>query len=422
MLTLRLPCLAAAVVALSLPLSAQRLLGVSTGAPVAFDFTALPGAPCGQPLPVVIPLPYALPPVCLAPVPGPIPAGALLGDIADNPLTDTIFVTDGFAIGEYTGDTACGLPPGVLINHFLVPPMPAGPLTGMGMDAAGTFSGGAPMLWVTDGVFLEGIVPSPPGTCLPPIIVFPPCPLAGVGAPFTDVSWDPATLTVWACDAAGFVHNFAPGLGCPPTMPPFLAATCPLAGPLTGIAYDTGTPGVLAPLPALFVTDGVMVQYLTLGGGPAPPAFYAPVPCSPAPAPLAGLSLSHRGVSYGAPLAVATLDTFGQATSPGPTFGLEITGTPPGSVVYLVASLNLPGPGFACPPLFAAGATLWVTPPFLVILFLGALPPICVPIPTAIPPAVPAGVQVFLQCIMLGPGGPPALDATNGVCITLGPP
>src|SRR4030095_1742970 len=98
--------------------SAQRLLGVSTGAPIVWDFTAAPGPPCGQPLPFALPLPYLLPPLCAAPVPGPMPAGALLGDIADNPLTDTVFVTDGFAIGQYLGDTFCGgAPPGTLLKH-----------------------------------------------------------------------------------------------------------------------------------------------------------------------------------------------------------------------------------------------------------------------------------------------------------------
>ncbi len=244
-----------------------------------------------------------------------------------------------------------------------------------------------------------------------------------VGAPFTDLSWDPATASIWACDAAGFVHNilvFAGG-GCAPAALPFPVIACPLAGPLTGIAYDTNTPGVLAPLPSLFVTDGALVQYVTLGGGPSPPAFYAPVPCLPVPGPLAGLALTQRSVGYGAPRIVATLDSFGQASSPGPTFGIEITGTPPGSTVFLVAAINIPGPGFACPPLGAVGTTLWVSPPLLVILALGALPPGCVAIPLAIPPGAPTGVQVFMQVIMMA-GGPPAADATNGLAFTLGPP
>src|SRR5262245_30300460 len=155
--------------------SAQRLLGVSTGAPLVWDFTSAPGAPCGQPLPFVLPLPYAVPPLCIAPVPGPIPAGALLGDIADNSLTDTVFVPDGFVIGQYLGDTFCGgAPPGTMINHFLPPPMPAGPITGMGMDPLGAITGGVPTLWITDGIFLAGIVPSAPGTCGPAPFVFPP--------------------------------------------------------------------------------------------------------------------------------------------------------------------------------------------------------------------------------------------------------
>jgi hypothetical protein len=417
-------CFVVACACLCAPLPAQRLLGVSGGAPLIFDFTAVAGAPCGQPLPFVFPTPFPMPPVCAGPVPGPIAAGALLGDIADNPLTDTVFVTDGFAIGEYSGDTACFVPPpGMLINNFPAPPMPGGALTGMGMDPTGAVTGGFPTLWVTDGFFLAGVMPSAPGTCIPPIFLFPPCPIpTPIGAPFTDVSWDPSTLTIWACDAAGFVHNIMPvAAGCVAVAAPFPAFTCALAGPLTGIAYDTNTPGVLAPAPALFVTDGFTVQYLTLGGGPAPAAFYAPIPCSPTPAPLAGLALSQRSVSYGAPRIVATLDSFGQASSPGPTFGIEISGTPPGSSVFLVAAINVPGPGFACPPLGAVGTTLWVSPPLLVILALGALPPGCVAIPLPIPAGAPTGVQVFMQAIMMA-GGPPAADATNGLAFTLGPP
>ncbi|MCB9896533.1 MAG: hypothetical protein H6825_00890 [Planctomycetes bacterium] len=404
--------------------NAQRLLGSDSVGALNWTFTSAPGGPCGAPVPTAFPCPNAALVCPGVPPLGTTSAGSLLGDIADDPLTDTVYTTDGLVITSFTGDTACSGGACFPINSFFAPTFGGvmGPLTGMGCDASGGFTGGPPLLWVTDGKMIAAFVPPPAGACGPIVPVFPPCLLASAAiGPATDVSWDPGGV-LWVSFAPGFIQAYVPG-GCAPASPVIPVGACPL-GPLVGIAVDTSTPNFFSPVTAGYVTDGVTVAYVDLfTGAPAPPTFYTPLTCNPTPALLNGLALAQHGVQYGAPRVGAKLDTFGQASTPGPTFGLEVTGAPSIGTAFLIVNFNFPGPGFFCPPVPGVGTKIWVDPtaPGTVIA-LPALGPGCVPIPLAIPPAVPAGLEIFAQMVFVGPGGPPALDATNGVEAAIGLP
>jgi hypothetical protein len=413
----------------------QTLYGVDGPAATVWEFEAsAPGAPCAQPNPLgAPPWPYLTPPppTCppLTPMPGPFPpaGAAIIGDIAVNTITDTVFVTDGAIIGEYVGDPPCGgaVPPGFPVNSFF-PPFPIGALTGMGMDSA------AGVLWVTDGLFIGGMIPPPAGTCGPAVVAFPPfiAILPAFAGILTDITWDPFTGSFWACDTAGFVHNIA--IGGAPAGPPFPVAPGPCfpAGPavLQGIAYDRATPSPIgSPIPRLWVTDGFVVGYLDIGGAPAGPPgnFYAPTPCSPWPGPpTSGLAMASHGGTYGFPRVATTLTTFGQSVLGSGTFGVEFTGTAPGSTVFAIVGFSFPGPGFFCPPAPAGGTFLWVdpTPPGTVVT-IGPLPPGCFAIPAALPAAAALnGLNVFVQAVDVPPGGLPAVDASAGMFFTLTAP
>lgn len=400
---------------------AQKLYGLNGAAGLVHEFTLLPGAPCGQPTPTLVTWPYLVPPPCALVLPGPTPppGPGSFGDIAANSLTDTVYVCDGFMIEQYSEfSPLAGTVSGGPMNAFPVPFVgPAiAPVTGMGMDEAGITTGGIPVLYLTDGALIWGIAPSPPGSCLPAPVVVPP-----FASPFpmpaavilTDVTLDPGTGTLLACDSGGFIHSIAPG-GFPGPYGFFpVVAPCPLGAGLEGIAMDLATtPSAFGFLPAFYVTDGFGVAYVDVTGGPAAPAFYTPVPCNGAPAPLNGLAYVNHSVAFGAAPGPAGLSSFGQPSSPGPSYGLMVTGVPAPAFAWLLYGTNVPGPGFFCPPIPAVGNPLYVdvfTPPGAV---LGLFPvgPGATPFPAAIPPALPIGLELYLQVFLdltpASPGGP----------------
>ena len=361
----------------------------------------------------------------------------LYGDVASNRIADTVFITDGRVIEEYAAGTPFTAPAGTPLNSFILPAaLGMGPLTGLGMDAAGTLSGGLPCLYATDGTFTVGLGPSAPGTCAPPAILIPPfATVSPSGAPITDITWDPATGTFWACDAGGLIIHFtaAGGLISFGPAPP----TCGLSTfPLQGIAFDLGSPGTpfigTQPTSALYVTDGFIVAYVdtTAALAPAGPVFYTPTPCGTAPSPINGLAYKTGGVEYGQPgppwlLPNLRAESFGQASSPGPTHSVTVTGGTVGSTMWLAYGFNVTSPGYFCPPVFPFfGVPLWVD----IFAFPGgtlslgpAAPFMAIPAP--IPGATPTGLQVYLQFFEdtrgsgLGPW-----KSSNALSVTIGPP
>ncbi|MHC5210915.1 MAG: hypothetical protein ACYTG2_09380 [Planctomycetota bacterium] len=420
------------------PAGAQTLYGVEGGTATLWELTSAPGGVCGAPNPVFTPCGYSAPPPCPGPVvPAFAPPPSLLGDVAVDSVGDTVFLTDGIFIEQYVGDAACGVPPPCTpIQSF---PMPTayglGPLTGMGMDELGTYTGGVPTLWVTDGLFIAGI--GVPVACgVPPLLCGPFFVATPVGAPLTDITWDPnpnitgTVGTLWVCDAAGLVHGIPVPVPCPGpgvAVSPFISfvpPSCGLGVPLTGIAYDLATPGVRSQRGHLYVTDGFTVEYVDVFGGPAAPQFYTPMPCNPTPAPLNGLAYASHGITYGFPRFSAGIGSFGQSTTPSGTFGLEWTGQPAGTtlVVLLVNFQSPVGLGYACPPIPGAGTLFWVDPgrPTTLLLFLPPGGPGCNPLPAPLPAGVPLGLKIYCQFFFRSTSA--TLDATEGLAFTITAP
>ncbi len=406
------------VIAISPTVEAQTLFGFDGGTATAVQFDMIPGFACPPTVPTLVPYPTAGIAVCAAaPVilPPGGPAITPLGDIAVNRITDTTFVTDGVTIYEFVnGSAVFGPPPGGPVHNYAVPPILTaagimGPLTGMGMDSVGLFTGGIPTLFVTDGAFIAGIATPPPGSCAAPFVSVPAFAHGIVGGPFlTDITIDPFTGTFWACGAGGGVFNVAFGGGLA-AGGAFAAGICGAAG-LTGIAYDLASPGIPgfgtnAPAPAVFVTDGFIVEYIDLGtAGPAAATFYASGgPCIPTPAPLNGLAYSTHAVNWAGPPGGTAIASVGQSSAPGPSFGLGMTGGTGGSNTWVFFGINAPpvaSGGFFCPGIPSLGSTLYVdifAPPGGLI-FLGAMPGSGVFfVPSPIGAGPPPGVQVYAQ-------------------------
>lgn len=417
-----------------------------------------PAGACGQPNPLGVPAwSYTVPPPCggAAPVLGLVPAPGI-GDIAVDRTTDLVYVTDGFAVGEYLGDPACPGTPGTILNTYTLPPIPSpaspggfmGALSGMAIDPV---SG---MLWVSDPYAIAGLggYGAPPGTC-PSLVVsvaaFAPTVLVPGAPSITDITWDPSTSALWITDvgsvpgAIGLVHKVFVGgisvasivVGAGP--PGGGIGICGVSSALTGIAYDLATPNASSAA-ALYVVDftGAVAYIDAFGVGCSPmpcgataslatPTFYTPSACgSSGSFPTDGLAYSAGGITYGTPRVSTTIETFGQSVLGSTTFGVEITGTAPGTNAWAVVNYSFPGPGFFCPGAPAGGTTLWVDPgaPGLTIL-IGPLPPGCVAIPAGLP-AAPAftGLNIFVQIVDVPFGGLPAVDASAGMEFTLTAP
>ena len=427
-------------------LVAVCLLGTTTAAQTLFTMDGVAGTvlhqqsspsggACNAPNPSGAPAwPYVGIPTC-PPGPNPVPIagppGGLLGDVAVDSVNNFVYVTDGVTIVEAQAERPCPSLDGRIVNAYSVPaiPTPSGgtmaALSGLGYD------GTAGVMWVTDGVYIAGLTGfgAPTGTCPAPTIVHAAFRSGVTAAGFlTDVSWDPFTGSLWACDNIGKIHHILVGGG--PAGPSITVSPgpCGLGSVLQGIAYDRATPGLTVPFRAVYVTDGFNIVYIdTSTGLPATPGsspFYTPNACGIATQATNGLAYSSSAINYGSPRVDMTIRSFGQSTSPGPSFGFEVDGTPTGTVIWLVANF-LPGGGPECPPLAAAGTDVWVNPfPPAILMPLVSVGGQCNPIPTPIPGGVPGGITVLVQLAAIDLSDPfgTALDATEGMAFTIAVP
>ncbi|MHC5210428.1 MAG: hypothetical protein ACYTG2_06910 [Planctomycetota bacterium] len=416
--------------------SGQTIYGSDLVSTTVYEITMDPGGPCAAPNPTVLTWSYAVPAPCAAAPPPPGLAGSVLGDIALDKVTGTVFVTDGVVVGEYAvGGSPPLLPPGTPINAWFPPPTapPMAPLSGMGYDSA------AGILWVTDGALIAGFGPSVPGSCVSPPVLIPPFPHGVPGAAFlTDVDWDPSSGTLWASDLAtspsgssGTVWNILVGGGLGPGGV-FGLGFLPSNGfPPLGVAYDTATPGgppnpPVAPSIFLHTVSPLFVTWFdtTVGVPPLLP-FYAPIGGSIGPpTAFSGIAYAAHGVTYGVPPAAPTIGSVGESTSPGPSFGLTITGAPLPSFVWLIANFSFPGPGYLCPSAPAVGNPLYVDPTGALIVPIAPAAPGTMTIPAPLPGGVPTGSGIFVQAFMDTtpglPGGP--WVATEALAFTIGTP
>lgn len=368
--------------ALASAAAAQSLYGLVAETGTVAEFTGPPDGTCFYPDgPIVSTFPYVVPFVC--PLPGPTPPGGLLGDIAVDMVADTIWVTDGFTLGEYT-------PGGAPISGFPVPPILVSALTGLGFDSA------LGILWITDGFSAAAIAPPPaPGCGGPaPAVVVPPFALPAITAGYTDIEWDSATGSLFLSTGSTFVANLMPG----GALGPFgffpAGLTCGFVGLLQGIAVDGAAPPGSG---THYVASAFgFAPYELPGGAPAPPTFYTTASCLVVPTTsLVGLAFAAHAIRYGAPSPPGgpTIAGLGQSLTPNPAFAVSVTGAPVPSVGLVAYSAS-----FLCLPLPLGTALLFIGPPVFV---LGSLAGPGGVLPAPLPPGLPVPGSLFLQAAFL---------------------
>jgi hypothetical protein len=363
------------------------------------EVTGPPSGPCLYPDGPVNSAFFAVPGAC----PSPLAFAAPLGDVAVDPVTDTIYVTDGTVVAEYSRF-------GAYLGAGL-PPIPG--LTGLAV--------GGGFLWITDG-FVYGAVPLAPIACPAGALAFAvgpfPVPIAAgfFGGPIGDIDFEATSGSLTGVDGFGTVVSFMPAPF--PVFGPYGSYTVApigcLAPVLTGIAFDRAMPGS----GIVYVTDGAAIARMLPGAIAAPPTFYAPLPCVPAPtfAPIVGLAFAGRQVTYGVGADTGgfpppSIGSLGQSYIGSPAYGVTLTGSVPGGLAFLRYS-GAP----SCPATPVLGLPIYpsfpLSPAATVTVGAGGTAAFS----TAIPPIFPAGLSVHLQWIVLTGA---SIQVTPGAELTL---
>lgn len=405
------------ILALAAAAPAQTLYTVDSTTGVVNEITGPPGA-FGYPNGPLVSS-FMMNPAHPCPVPGPFVPTAE-GGIANDPIFDHLFVSDGSVVAEYSI-------PGFPVNGWLSTTPIGGPITGLAFDPAGR------VLYVSSNAIIAGITPSAPATCTSGTVVVSPW-LAGVGQPIAGLTWDPVTASLWAIDIAGDVWSIPVGGAASfawSAIPDPVCGALGAAGPPTSISYDTTTPNATSPLPAFYITDGAVIVHTLLGGAPAGPSFASTSPCiTPVAGTVAGVASSSHAVTFGAGsdpagLPAPTMLAFGQFVS-GSTKGgsVEIILVGADQTLSIAGLFYTLGPPFGSLPgapvsgLGGNSILLPITQPLL-----GPIGPIPVlgggtAFATTIPPGIPAGTQVFLQWFVLkGSGG---FQVSDGLAFAIG--
>lgn len=408
------------------PAAAQTLYGYDSVNREVVQFTSVAGGACSAPLAVATPGWDADMAVCSK-----TQGSAAFGDVAVDQLRSRLYVSSGVLITQFnTGNDILGKAPGTPEISFW---LPSGtgfslPIEGMGIDSAGE------VLWVTNGSQIMPLqLPSNAqlNSCGFSLASSTP---VSVSVPnsgsLTDISWDPASGTLWACDDVGQVHNIQTDGTINSTIDVSGGATsCGLGTTLEGIAYDLNTPNDVFDTPAaLFVTDGSSVAYLETSGAAAATTFYAPVSpgCTSTPQSIQGLAFAAHGITYGSTSSGIDLTPFGMSTQPGPTFGVTVDSPVSGSLFVLVSWMKPDGTsGPLCPGVMGGGITYWVDlgyPGFNTIV--GPVPvtagsfQVGLPIPG--PTVITRGIASFVQIVIVDGGG--AKHESVGLAMTLAEP
>jgi hypothetical protein len=264
-------------------------------------------------------------------------------------------------------------------------------------------------LWLTDGQRAVEVLPPATPCTTPPVVTAPfLLPPLGPSASVTDIDWNPATNTLWICNAQGMVGNVLPG-GVLLSSFSGVPGPCGLAAPLLGLAVDSSTPGAVA----LYLTDGTKVARVGLSGAPASKTFGQPLTCFGVPTGKAyGLGFSSRAVYYGA--GSLELATEGEAVIPSTSLLVTLSGAPPSALAILPFSLSP-----LCPPFAISGIEVLIFPSAFALFTHvvdstgGAVQPI------VIPPTTAVGLEVFYQWFVVQPGaltpdGSPLLSSGGG--------
>jgi len=308
---------AAAVAALlGAPAVAQHL--------IAYDPPPLgPGLMSELQLPrVVFPLPA--PPAPIYPIVPPLPPAPVAvpqpGDSTFNSITALSWYTNGFMLASMP--TPSFPPAGPLMPPFPIAPgvigAIGGPVTGIAINPV---AGGAMFLVAAPGIVI-GVAPIP-GT---PVVVPPFVPGFAMG-PISGLEWDGISGSLYACDIAGVVYNFAVG-GLPlgPPIVPFGA----LPGMAGDVAIDKTGALNAALVRSIYVTAGPMAVDITLPFAPPLPTGLA-MPCGLAFLPKPASNTLGVACACGGILPV--LATNSPMVTGNAGFAITVAGLPPGSPV-----------------------------------------------------------------------------------------
>ncbi|MBK8980125.1 MAG: hypothetical protein IPM29_29850 [Planctomycetes bacterium] len=355
---------------------AQDVLVLDVPAATLFESASVtPVSPGGGPVlsifPALVPLP---------PIPGPL---APPGGVTIDGTSGQIWATNGAVVYSMPHVAyPSGIPP---MPPLPAPPGLAGPLTGIAIDPVGG------ILWMTDGLVVLGAAPLPG---LP--ILIPPFPILAPAAPLCGLDWDPLTGSLWAVDVGGIAYNFLPGgpLVGPPLPPPI-----PVPGPPTGIAIDkTGLAMPGFPRSLYVVGGGLIADYSTLvlfpsaapGGEVGITVHPVPIPTPPLPCACPTFAPAHA--------------VLGPATTGSATFGLALTGLPPGQLAIHVFDFAF-NPAF--PLVNGSGCPMGVNPAlpssFAVPTAAGPGGAIVTPLPLF---GIPVSLLIHLQTFVLCPADP----------------
>lgn len=375
----------------------QSVWGVNGPAALAQQMTGPPAGPCAYPSgPLIGGFPYAAPFGCATA--GPF-GGLNGGDITIDRVADTVWVTDGMWITNYTKA-------GVPLSSFPTP-LTTG-CRGLGWSSLGAGS----VLWVTDGSVFGAILPPPaPGCGGFGTWVVGPNPVAFPGMA-TDIDHDPLSGTIFISNSNGLVSNQTIA-GAPGPWGIFAPGGC-FGGGLTGICVSS--PG----LKALYVTNGQTVAHIGFGGGLYGPTFYTPNPCFSwaGAAPISGLAHDCAPIRYGQGcdntlFTIPTIGAVGEALTPNPTFAITLGNSDPGNAFLLV------GTSAACPAPFFMNCRILVAP---ISFTIGPIPhggPNVV-LPAALPPAIPLPISIYTQWVNMKTAG--GVETTAGLEFSIGLP
>lgn len=402
--------LVCASAALAAPASTQSLYTINGAFATISEQTASPSGQCPNGpylggFSTIAPFPCGT----VGTFPGPSPT-ALGGDIAVARTQNLIYATDGTNITLYSTN---GSPSR---NFTLASGLPTfGTITGLGYDDV------AGLLWVCNATTAVGITPPGPSNCPSSFVIgVPPFPLLAVGAPYTDIEWDPVTSSLFACTAAtgafpnGLIANVLPG-----GLPGFYGVIAPPVTCATGGMYGLAMEhSYFAGPAAMYVTNGSMIERITPWAGAPAATFYSPVTCFAATSTTSGLASSAHAIGYGLVSGpdLAFLSGSGQSVSPNPAFALNMS-TPPGAFAFLFLSTG----SYLCPGLgFGGGLLLYLDQPALVVQ--GLVPPsgvITFPVPI---PNLGIGFPAstfFLQGFVFSTNG---FSATHGLALSIARP
>jgi len=409
--------------ALALLLGAGLLAGSEAGAQTVWsiegtgpsygEYNAPPPA-----CPLTVPPPYAVnpapAPVCPTNLPFP-PLNCLGGSAVDNngnvasggPAVPVMVHSDGIVLEMTT-------PAGALLTSAVVAGVVLpGPITGVACDSF------ADIYYITDGAGFVGVgIPPGPAACGPPPALVGPFGFVGgpVGTRICGLAYDPCTGTLWTCDTAGFVGNwtlggaFIGGWFAPP----------PFGVPLSGITVNV-TNGNLQ------ITDGALVgEYTPLGALAPAGAFH--LAANPYAIPLwaglvDGLGFSLRPQIFGTPCPaggpkIGTAGGYSFAGNAG--FTITQSGATPGALSFLLVDTAA-----LCPPLPFGGCSIWLAPPWSLLVSLGPVPasgtftlPAKLPPPAGGPCAIPVGISLYVQFVNILGGG--VAESTDALTFTIG--